>query len=55
MPGAESDISDLEDALRTGKLKREELESRIQKLLEIIYQTNAYEGCKSYNEQFEQG
>ena len=55
MPGATSDISDLENALKKGKLKREDLESRIQKLLEIIYQTNAYEGCRSYNEQFEQG
>ena len=54
MPGAQSDIADIEEALENGALSRQILEERIEKLLEIIFQTNAYEGCASYSEKFEQ-
>jgi beta-glucosidase len=52
MPGQESDAVDILNALQSGKLEKEKLKISVYRLLKIIFQTLAYEDCKSYQAQF---
>lgn len=53
MPGIESDMESIRNALADGSLNREDLKACVKRLLTVIFQTNAYEDAVSYGAQFQ--
>lgn len=52
MPGGESDLENLRQALARGDLRLEELRNCVARLIQLVYQSNYYEEAVSYAEQF---
>lgn len=52
MPGIESDMESIRNALADGTLSREDLKACVRRMLTVIFQTNAYEDAVSYGAQF---
>jgi len=51
-PGCEGDHESIREALDNGTLSKEELLRCISRIVNIAWQSNAYEGVQSYNNQF---
>lgn len=52
MPGFDGDVESIRDALADGTLDREDLKACVRRMLNVIFQTLAYEDCVSYGAQF---
>lgn len=48
MPGCEEDLDNIRTALANGSLSRGDLKACVIRLLTIVYQSNCFEGAKSY-------
>lgn len=53
MPGYAGDFENIREALQSGKLGREELKDCVRRLITVIYQTLAFEDCRSYGSRVE--
>ena len=52
MPGDAYDIESIRNALKNGDLDRKDLKACASRLISMAYQSNYFEGAKSYSEQF---
>ncbi len=53
MPGYDGDIENIEAALEDGRLQTEELRACVERMLTVIFQTNAYQDSVPYGERFQ--
>ncbi len=52
MPGYGGDVEDIRKALAEGKLRKEELQACVERMLTVIFQTNAYQDSVPYGYRF---
>lgn len=52
MPGYDGDIEDIKAALADGRLSKEELRACVERMLTVIFQTNAYQESVPYGARF---